>query len=98
MHTDRLKWPVAKQWEQQQSKSLITEFNPESSIYNKESKKSYQKRLVCGLPGPQQRRELILPGSGVQNRFSYRGIERACTLHPGIRGVSASSIMATKIS
>ncbi len=46
VHTDRLKWPVAKQWE---SKSLITE----SSIYNKESKKSYQKRLVCGLPGPQ---------------------------------------------
>ncbi len=27
-----------------------------------------------------------------------RGIERACALHPGIRGVSASSIMATKIA
>ncbi len=27
-----------------------------------------------------------------------RGIEHACALHPGIRGVSASSIMATKIA
>ncbi len=37
------------------------------SIYNKQSKKSYQKRLVY------QRRKLILSGSGVvQNGFSYR--------------------------
>ena len=27
-----------------------------------------------------------------------RGIERVCALHPGIRGVSASSVMATKIA
>ena len=27
--------------------------------------------LVCGLPGPQQRRKLILLGPGVQNGFSY---------------------------
>ncbi len=64
VHTDYLQLLVAKQWEQQQSKSLITE----SSIYNKQYKISYQKRLVCG---PQQRRKLILPESGVQNGFSY---------------------------
>ena len=42
----------------------------------KQSKKSYQKRLVCGLHSwtSTKRRTfiLILPGSGVQNGFSYR--------------------------
>ena len=44
--------------------SKITEFN----YRGKQSKKSHQKRLVCGLPGPQQRRKLILI---LQNGFSY---------------------------
>ncbi len=49
---------VAKQWEQTFVNAIVSSLwdkqnsITESSIYNKQSKESYQNGLVCGLPGP----------------------------------------------
>ena len=101
MHTDRHKWPVAKQWEQTFVKAVVSEISIKDRIQSQKvvSITSSLKRVI-------QKVGLWLTRASTMKKIDsakiwgskwilLRVIERACALHPRIRGVSASSIMAT---